>query len=289
MTQQDHKARIDNVIDYISRNLNGDVSLSALSNVANYSPFHLQRIFKELIGETPKQYIVRLRLENALHHMVIHYDKSITEVAMDCGFSSIGVFSRAAKNYFGHSPQAIRLLSKKEKIEMVKAKNPHFLAPDFDLLEPVDEINIEVRKVEAKHGVYLLNQDEGTATIQKTFRDLINAASANDIQFDETKILGIVSPHHGNVYKAFLEMPRGAVLPSRFKQAEIKSGKYAVVKARGDKTETLRAIFHIFHNWLPENGYRIADIIGFEKFDVLPSSKSYNALPREVFIPIEPI
>src|SRR3972149_1241739 len=105
VTEKEYKSRIDAVIDYILKNLNNDISLQALSNVANYSPYHLQKIFKQVIGKTPKQYIIKLKIETSLHLIIIHPHKSIIEIATECGFSSPSVFSRAFKNYFGVSPE----------------------------------------------------------------------------------------------------------------------------------------------------------------------------------------
>jgi len=47
------------------RDANDEVSLDALAERAGWSPFHFHREFRRIVGETPKQYMLRLRLERA--------------------------------------------------------------------------------------------------------------------------------------------------------------------------------------------------------------------------------
>ncbi len=56
-------------MNFIFKNLKEELSLEKLASTANYSAFHFQKIFKQVIGESPKQYIIRLRLENAAHSL----------------------------------------------------------------------------------------------------------------------------------------------------------------------------------------------------------------------------
>ena len=63
----------------ICRRLDDDVSLEALSKRAGWSRFHLHRAFRQLAGETPKQYTQRLRLTRAAANLVTT-DKTVLEV-----------------------------------------------------------------------------------------------------------------------------------------------------------------------------------------------------------------
>jgi AraC family transcriptional regulator len=289
ITEKDYQARINNVIDYILKNLNNDVSLQALSDIANYSPFHLQKIFRRVVGQTPKQYIIQLRLETALHHLVIHPHKSITEVSIDCGFSSPAVFSRAITNFFGISPIQMRLLPHNEKIKIFKNKNSQFVAPPSEIPNSLREFKIEIKKMDSISGIYCLAPFDNVAAIQKSFKEIMKFAAANDIAFSQENVYGILSPHQCNIYKAFISVSKEHKLPNKCNVTKIKAGKYASFKVIGDKTETLKAAHFFFHKWLPESGYRIADIVGFEKFTENPASGPYDFLPREFFIPIEPV
>jgi len=85
----------------------GDVSLAALAERAGWSPFHLQREFSRVFGETPKQYALRVRLTRAAAALAAP-DASVREVAATAGFGSAEAFARAFKQHFGCTPSRYR-------------------------------------------------------------------------------------------------------------------------------------------------------------------------------------
>ena len=87
----------------IRRRLDANVSLDALASRAGWSPFHLHRAFTRMVGETPKQYTLRLRLEGAAARLLAS-DDSIVDVALAAGFNSHEVFTRAFRRHFGRTP-----------------------------------------------------------------------------------------------------------------------------------------------------------------------------------------
>jgi AraC family transcriptional regulator len=91
----------------IRRRLDANVSLEALATRAGWSPFHLHRAFTRMVGETPKQYTLRLRLEGAAARLLAS-DDSIVDVALAAGFKSHEVFTRAFRRHFGRTPAAYR-------------------------------------------------------------------------------------------------------------------------------------------------------------------------------------
>ena len=100
---EEYRARINRVIDYIEANIDRDLSLSELAEVAHFSPFHFHRIFRAMVGETLNGFIQRIRLEKAAMKLALNPRESITEIALDCGFSSPSVFARAFRETFGMS------------------------------------------------------------------------------------------------------------------------------------------------------------------------------------------
>lgn len=290
ITEQEYKLRVDDVIDFILKNLHGDVSLENLSHVANYSPFHLQKIFKQVTGETPKQYVIKLKLESAFHLLVVHPHKSILEISMDCGFSSPAVFSRSMKNYFGISPEKVRGLSPREHVKILKKLNLN-LPPELKKNNTLkaNENVVRIVKTETVKGIYLLAPFNDPVKIRQAFKKLVLSARANDLNTSDSKLLGILSPQLGHTYKAFLSLDSIINLPGKLKVTELKAGKYAVIKAAGPFQETMKAVHYVFHKWLPESGYKIADeVIGYETFPGNPSTKLYDETDREIYIPVKP-
>jgi AraC-like DNA-binding protein len=83
------------------------ISLDDCALEAGLSPWHLLRSFRAAFGETPKEYLTRLRLKQAQHLLTIS-SRSVTEVCLDVGFSSLGTFSLLFKRHVGCSPREFR-------------------------------------------------------------------------------------------------------------------------------------------------------------------------------------
>lgn len=108
----EYRSRINRVMDYIDQHLDQSLELKTIADIANFSPFHFHRIFTFLIGETPIDYIQRLRVEKAAWKLREENPESVTEIAYGCGFGSVSLFSRTFKKYFGMTPSQF---SKAEK------------------------------------------------------------------------------------------------------------------------------------------------------------------------------
>jgi AraC family transcriptional regulator len=87
--------------------LDEDVSLEALAAKSGWSRFHFHRQFKKVVGETPKAYTLRLRLERAAARVATS-DSSLQTIAAAEGFASHEVFTRAFRRQFGRTPRAYR-------------------------------------------------------------------------------------------------------------------------------------------------------------------------------------
>lgn len=89
--------------DYIGQNIHEPITLYDLSRCAGYSPFHCARLFKELIGRSPFEYIRVLRLTHAA--LKLRDEKvKIVDVALDFVFDSHEGFTRAFSKEFGITP-----------------------------------------------------------------------------------------------------------------------------------------------------------------------------------------
>jgi AraC family transcriptional regulator len=289
ITTADRKKRIDDVIGYILAHPATEVSLETLAGLAHYSPFHLQKIFKEIIGESPKQYILKLRLEIALHLLIIHPHRPIQQIAADAGFSSPAVFSRAMRSYFGHSPGQLRELSHPQQMKILHAVNQKF-PPAAAAASPAlpGHPIIHIVKKDALNGIYRIAPFDDPGKIQGAFLELTRIARTREGATTEPVLYGILTPHQRNTYQAFLPLAPGEPALKRYPLTEIKSGLFAAVTVRGGLRQTNRAIHYFYRQWLPGSGYKIADITGFEAFAGSPASIPYAQLERVIHIPIEP-
>ena len=100
-------ARVTRAIRMIEAQPDRALTLTVLAAEACLSPFHFLRIFEELTGLTPHQYVLRSRLRQAGARLAAGRDK-ILDVAYDCGFGDVSNFNRAFRSEFSASPRGFR-------------------------------------------------------------------------------------------------------------------------------------------------------------------------------------
>ena len=100
-------ADISPAVDYISLNLDGDLSEEILAATLKVSVSTLRRRFLERAGLNPKEFIIRSRMAYA-EYLLRKTDLTVLEVSLRAGYNEISGFNRTFKNYFGLSPGKYR-------------------------------------------------------------------------------------------------------------------------------------------------------------------------------------
>lgn len=95
--------------DHMDREYWDDLDIDRLADVALMSAAHFIRSFKATFGETPHRYLQRRRVERAMY-LLRTTDRSVTEICMNVGFSSLGTFSRTFTGIVGETPSRFREL-----------------------------------------------------------------------------------------------------------------------------------------------------------------------------------
>jgi len=83
------------------------LTLDEVAQAAGLSPFHLLRVFRQSIGVTPHQYLMRQRLMQALR-LLRDTALPVTEVAYEAGWADLSNFNHAFRREFGCSPRGVR-------------------------------------------------------------------------------------------------------------------------------------------------------------------------------------
>jgi AraC-like DNA-binding protein len=83
------------------------VSLPDVAARANLSPYHFLRVYKQAYGETPHEFLTRLRIERA-KTLLARGSHNVTEACFEVGFSSLGSFSALFAHRVGLSPSEYR-------------------------------------------------------------------------------------------------------------------------------------------------------------------------------------
>jgi AraC-like DNA-binding protein len=99
---------------WIDAHSQGDISLEQAAGQTGITPFHFLRLFSEVLGVTPHQYLVRSRLRHAAR-LLAEEDRSITDVAYDAGFGDLSNFVRTFHRAAGVSPLKFRRASRGDR------------------------------------------------------------------------------------------------------------------------------------------------------------------------------
>ena len=84
------------------------LDVRAVAAVAHISEAHFIRTFGAVFGETPHRYLQRRRVERAMF-LLRGTDRSVTEICLDVGFTSLGTFSRMFREIVGEPPSQYRM------------------------------------------------------------------------------------------------------------------------------------------------------------------------------------
>ncbi|MCW3004847.1 MAG: ptlR [Conexibacter sp.] len=93
--------------DAMDRTYAQPLDIPTLARIAHVSEAHFIRTFRATFGETPHRYLQRRRVERAMY-MLRETDRSVTDICLDVGFTSLGTFSRTFRAIVGEPPSAYR-------------------------------------------------------------------------------------------------------------------------------------------------------------------------------------
>lgn len=98
---------------YIDSNFSENLDVNNIADEAYFSKFHFIRLFKQIYGKTPHQYLTAVRIEKAMQ--LLKTEQPVSEVCFSVGFESLSSFSGLFKRSVGLAPSAFLLVQKQLK------------------------------------------------------------------------------------------------------------------------------------------------------------------------------
>ncbi len=105
-TARDRRRAVESAL-WIDAHADRAIDLESTAKAAGVSPFHFLRLFSNVLGVTPHQYLLRARLRRAAK-LLADDARSITSVAFDVGFGDLSNFVRTFHRAAGVSPRRFR-------------------------------------------------------------------------------------------------------------------------------------------------------------------------------------
>ncbi|MGH9380187.1 MAG: AraC family transcriptional regulator [Thermoanaerobaculia bacterium] len=293
----DYVKRVNRAIDYVVRNLDCNLNLQDVARAACFSPFHFHRVFKSLIGETLGQFVKRQRLERALWLMSHAPGRSLTEVALECGFSSSD-FSRSFKQRFGVPPSAFNLRTFRDsrRNEFERALSGADGVPRLTRLSPgenPDGFEVVLRDLPPRTVAYIrvLNPYGSFAAVTAAYERLMAWAEARGLadhqwlgyQWEDPEIVALEDCRYDVALEVDDVQPEGAI--GRF---EFPAMRVAEVPIAGDIELEQRAIDWLFGTWLPRSGFVPDDQPAFEAWIGRPFAHGLQHFEIACQLPVKP-
>ncbi|WP_433884665.1 AraC family transcriptional regulator [Pseudomonas vranovensis] len=249
--------RFSAVLAYIDANLEGDLSVRTLSQVANFSVFHFHRQFTAYVGVPVSRYVQLMRLRLAAHRLAANAEHSVLEAALAAGFESPEAFSRAFRRALGRSPSAFR------RQPDWQAWNAVFDIPHFSR-----SVIMQVRIVEfAQTRVAALEHRGPAAQVNESVSQFIAWRMASgQSPVASSRTFGIpygnpdTTPAEDFRFAICGEIDE-AVAANEFGVHErlIAGGRYALVRHVGSPDHIGESIYPLYRDWLPDSGEELRD------------------------------
>jgi len=283
--------RVNFAIDRINGRLDGPIRLRDLARAAMLSPHHFHRIFQAIVGETPADFVKRLRLEKALRLMGLPRPPSLTRIAMACGFASSADFSRSFKQKFGIPPSVFDIRTwRRTHARALEIGVPSGITALPSRDNP-DAFRVRIRDLRPRTVAYIrvAKPYEGDGVFKATKR-LTTWAERNGFadsqwlgyQWENPEITALKDCGYYIAVQADRFNPRGEIGRYRFPPMIV-----AQVEILGGIDLELRALQWLYGSWLPRSGYVPDDQPGFEAFIGRPYAHGMDYFELNIQLPIK--
>ncbi|AXI07934.1 AraC family transcriptional regulator [Oceanobacillus zhaokaii] len=274
-------------IDYIEKNLDGDLHIEQIATVSCMSKFHYQRMFHMLTGFTVGEYIRNRRLTKSAEEL-LQSNTKVIDVALKYGYETPESFSKAFRKIHGISPSTAR-----KKSQLLKA----FPKLSFQI-QIKGDVEMEYKIME-KEAFQVIGKGIQTSTVSgennrniTAFWNESNSNGFSEALAENCGPLGLIGvctdfdQQQENMTYFIGAEKQTETYPNEWQELEIPKATWAIFPVKGAMPEAMVKVWErIFSEWFPSTGYEHAEGPELEVYlsDGDPNSDDYYS---EVWIPI---
>jgi AraC family transcriptional regulator len=267
---------------YIESHLAEPLTLDKIAAIGGVSRFHMVRAFASATGFSVMRYVRARRLSKAAQALAAGAPDILT-LALDADYSSHEAFTRAFRDHFGVTPEAVRAatcldqLKLQEPIVMDSTLLENLKAPRFETSKPLLVAGIAERCTHENGGAGIPNQWQRFHQVVDDIPDRVGKVA-----------YGVCcnGDDSGNFdYIAGVEVSDFSDLPREFARVRIPEQKYAVFTHSEHISTIRRTTNTIWNHWLPISGMKAADAPSFEHYDEKFDPLTGNG-GLEIWVPI---
>ena len=269
--------RFFNSIDFIEQHLYQKISVHEVAAASHYSTYHFSRIFKTLVGDTPKEYIRKRRLTVAAKRLLSE-DISILALALDCQFDSQEAFTRAFKDLFNITPAQYRKQNDPFRLLYKDQFSPHmlhFLKNDLSMQpEIITRPPVKLVGIAKQYD----NADLSLPKLWSAFRPYRDQIQ-NRVSDESFGIYEAYQEHGDEVsfsYVCCAAVDNFEQVPEGMVTRELSEQLYARFIHKGSISDLDKTLKYIWGSWLPKSDYEYEEKPDFELYP-----PGYNVMDPE--------
>jgi len=278
--------RIFKSIDYIERNMFEPVDVHDIAQASHYSTYHFSRIFRSLVGDTPKEYLRKRRLTIAAERLA-RGESSILSLALECQFESHAAFTRSFKQLFKVTPKQYRESADPFRLKYKDQFSRHMLNHLQNRLDMEPEIVFRTETKVVGVARHYREDDLNIETLWSAFRPDVFQIK-NRVGGDAFGIYEEYLEREGDVgfsYVCSVEVSDLDHVPEGMIGRTIPEHLYAVFGHQGPISYLPETLKYIWGSWLPKSEYEYQETPDFELYSPgTGASDTEKAL--SLFIPI---
>jgi AraC family transcriptional regulator len=286
---QFHRSQIGRAQRYIRMNIGEAVSLAEISKEAGSSSYHFARLFLAYTGETPFDFLRRIRLATALRMLQEDPEGSVTEVALSVGYETPSAFNKVFKKTLNMSPSDFRNLGQARQYDAIYDLSKPRIQQEVAMnLTP----NFEIVTRPVTHYVYLGKQGPFAEIAPGVWDDMLPLVFG---QFDHSQIvefLGLSTIDRTKMGEEALIYQAGVALksqplklPKGLQYKKIPTGKYARFLLTGPYSHVWVAFNEIFKT-LAEKKAGLRQEFCIENYLNDPKVTPEDQLLTELLVPV---
>lgn len=279
-----YNERFAKVLDYIDRNLDADLSVAHLSQVANLSKFHFHRVFSSHTGVNVHRYVQLMRLKRASYQLVFGGEMRIIDIALDAGFENPESFSRAFKRVFDQTPS---------RFKKSPAWKPWWA--QFQITTPERPQNMNVTIVDFEETRIAALEHRGDPELLNDsvmhFIEWRKQSGLSPVRSSQTFGIAYDNPHTtppdefrfdicGSVEAAIPDNGFGVL------NRIIPGGRCARLRHEGSHQGIGASAIYLYRNWLPESGEALRDFpLFFHYLNLVPDVDEHELI-TDLYLPL---
>jgi len=255
-TTFERKTNIANdLMYYIYTHIDTDINLDELAHTFSINKFYMHKIFKEIFGFNIYESIKSIRLQKASTLLLTNHYSTISEIALECGYSSQTSFIRAFKERFLMTPKqwrkgGYRVYSQQliddSTYTKMSTKTFENMVPTVVKMPQMRAYYIrhrgyeeKIRETWQKIHAWIFSHDIENYTMISLFHDNPAVTPLSDCQHVACIVLD-------DTFET---------MDTKLPQFNISKGVYAKFDVEGKRGDLIQFIHWVYHEWLPKSDY----------------------------------